>query len=219
MRLTPIVAAIALATVACSSSETSAPSASSSSVGTDGGDGVSTPPVEAPAGTQAVEAANLGVGFAVPDVYTTLDPTELGAGDYQSEWFTDLASGVDIPVEQLTTALRSNLELFLFAPVSAGGFSDNVTVEMLLNGSLPGAGEVRDELEPLGVSDVDVVDDTANGIDVMRSTYVDEARDRAGYDVYFEHRGGLVVVSVTASDDEAARETGELVIETLQAVE
>lgn len=217
MRLTPIVAAIALAAMGCSSTESSDRSASSSSAGADRGGVATAPPVDAPAGAQAVEAPHLGVGFAVPDVYTTLDPTELGANDYESDWFVDLASSVDVPAEQLTTAFRSNLELFLFAPATSDRFSDHITVEMLPDESLPAVGDVRDELEPLGVSDVDVAEDTANGLDVVRSTYVDQAADRAGYDVYFAHRGGVVVVSVTAADEASGLEVGDLVMETLQA--
>lgn len=164
-----------------------------------------------------VEAATAGVSFAAPETYTVLDPTELGDDFYNGAAFAELAERTGFTADEFERLLREALVLYVFAPATAEGFVDNITVATVAAETLPSPEQLEQTLAAVGAEGFETTVDSARGVDYVRSAYSVPIGDGTVYGVNLQvlAGGGPVEITATASTAAIAGELGTLILDTV----
>ncbi len=168
-------------------------------------------------GTTEVESSSLGVRFAVPETYTVLDPTALGDDFYRGAAFEELAARAGLTIEEFERFLKEAVELYVFAPATAEGFVDNITVAAVPTPELPPSEQLEQTLVALGAQELTIEDGSRRGLEYLQSIYELPVGDQVVYGVDLQILVGDTPVEITATSGtrETAEDLGALVLDTV----
>lgn len=173
----------------------------------------------APRGTIIVRVDELGLSFAVPETYTPLDAAELDESFYAGPAFTELAGRAGLTPDEFRSFLEDSIDLYVFAPASAEGYVDNLTVTGLPGTELPPREAVERTLTDLGAQELAVEQERVGELDVLSSTYALQVNSQPvfGVDLQLVVGDQPVEITITSGAQETATDLGSLVLDTVAA--
>ena len=180
--------------------------------------------VAAPDGTRIERFEALGLSFAVPEDWVTVDGMDAGemidaAGDVGA---LDELEDAGVSEQDVADALDGARTLTVVSPDTSAGLASNLTVtELPVPGGLPSVPLLEAGVEMTGAELLGSTTTARSGLDVVAIRYRFALGDLAieGTSAFVEVDGRGVSLTVSSSDRAEADRISELVLTTLDVLE
>lgn len=172
--------------------------------------------VSLPSGDKWVEDTKAGVRFAVPSDWTEVSPAEALKNKQVPPALEEFAKSKGMTGEQLLQQIGQQLSLFVLGQKKAG-FTPNINVQALSTASLPTREQLTQQFAGMKIT-VQEYADVATPVGKGKQLEYDYQLGTAtasGRIVAVKHAGGIVLVTITAGDEDSAKKIAKDVTSTI----
>lgn len=166
-----------------------------------------------PSDARVIEVEELGVRFAAPAGWETVDPDELD-DDPANTVLDELAERAGVTPDELAASIEEGVELYVFSDEPDDSYTANINILAAPADAVPSDAELTADFEALGANNVEIERSTTSaGAEAVSARYTVRLGDLRvrGVSVFTETDDGVVNITASTTNRREANDLGELI--------